>query len=93
MARAKRKVFDSGKQRATGSDITLDDVRNARREREKVERNSQWYINKSVFDIFSLCHFTTFRLVAHILGQKQVGKKSMRILWQQYLHLDKLIMH
>ncbi|VDK72558.1 unnamed protein product [Onchocerca ochengi] len=34
MAKAKRKVFDSGKQRATGSDITIDNVVNARKERE-----------------------------------------------------------
>ncbi|VBB28641.1 unnamed protein product [Acanthocheilonema viteae] len=36
MARAKRKIFDSGKQRATGSDITIDNVINARKEREKL---------------------------------------------------------
>uniref|UniRef100_A0A183HNU4 C2H2-type domain-containing protein n=1 Tax=Onchocerca flexuosa TaxID=387005 RepID=A0A183HNU4_9BILA len=36
MAKAKRKVFDSGKQRATGSDITIDNVINARKEREMV---------------------------------------------------------
>nr|CRZ23088.1 Bm5523 [Brugia malayi] len=36
MVKAKRKVFDSGKQRATGSDITIDNVINARKEREKL---------------------------------------------------------
>lgn len=36
MAREKRKVFDSGKQRATGSDVTIDNVINARKERERV---------------------------------------------------------
>uniref|UniRef100_A0A0R3RT88 Zinc finger C2HC domain-containing protein 1A n=1 Tax=Elaeophora elaphi TaxID=1147741 RepID=A0A0R3RT88_9BILA len=36
MIRTKRKVFDSGKQRATGSDITIDNVINARKEREKL---------------------------------------------------------
>ncbi|VDN31676.1 unnamed protein product [Gongylonema pulchrum] len=36
LARAKRKVFDSGVQRATGSDITIDNVKNARKEREKL---------------------------------------------------------
>uniref|UniRef100_A0A915PE61 C2HC/C3H-type domain-containing protein n=1 Tax=Setaria digitata TaxID=48799 RepID=A0A915PE61_9BILA len=34
MARTKRKIFDSGRQRATGSDITIDNVIKARRERE-----------------------------------------------------------
>ncbi|CAG9530320.1 unnamed protein product [Cercopithifilaria johnstoni] len=36
MAGAKRKVFDSGRQRATGSDIAIDNVINARKEREKI---------------------------------------------------------
>uniref|UniRef100_A0A914S3D1 Uncharacterized protein n=1 Tax=Parascaris equorum TaxID=6256 RepID=A0A914S3D1_PAREQ len=36
MSKSRRKVFDSGKQRATGSDVTINDVRNAQREREKV---------------------------------------------------------
>ncbi|VDK47117.1 unnamed protein product [Anisakis simplex] len=36
MSKAKRKTFDSGKQRATGSDITINDVRNAERDRQKV---------------------------------------------------------
>uniref|UniRef100_A0A914ZMZ4 Fatty acid synthase n=3 Tax=Parascaris TaxID=6254 RepID=A0A914ZMZ4_PARUN len=36
MSKSRRKVFDSGKQRATGSDVTINDVRNAQREREKL---------------------------------------------------------
>ncbi|VDM95051.1 unnamed protein product [Thelazia callipaeda] len=36
MTKVKRKVFDSGRQRATGSDITIENVRNARKEREKL---------------------------------------------------------
>ncbi|EFO21426.1 hypothetical protein LOAG_07064 [Loa loa] len=36
MAKAKRKVFDSGKQRVTGSDITIENVLNARKERDKL---------------------------------------------------------
>lgn len=36
MSKSRRKIFDSGKQRATGSDITITGVRNAQKEREMV---------------------------------------------------------
>lgn len=39
LSQVKRKVFDSGKQRATGSDVNLNDVRKVEKEREKVSHS------------------------------------------------------
>jgi hypothetical protein len=37
MTNAQRKVFDSGKQRATGADVNIQGVRKAQKEKEKVD--------------------------------------------------------
>ena len=84
-----RKPFDSGKQRATGSDISIQDVRKARKEKEQVRIFS--HIADRVFCCVPRlnCANVILRSEDSFLDRKPIGGNDIRHSLKQFLRVKR----